>query len=214
MDLLNSDERNVQERDGPAIVHARVAARRRGRVARRHRAVERHVVFLVRVHGEVVGRTDGAEVQRRAQPGVLRRVEELPRDLQIGILRVTADVGTHAQELLAVGVDPAIARRMLRLARDVGGVVNAVEVDRLAVVVLPFAVGRRGEADHRGGRGPHVHVRHHFMEDLPGRNLARRPHDARHAEGRLRSPCLFHRGTGWCRRRARRPARRRCPPCG
>ncbi len=80
---------------------------------------------------------------------------------------------------------------MLRLARDVGGVVDAVEVDRLAVVVLPFTVGRRRQADHRCGRGPHVHVRHHFVEDLPGRNPARRPHDARHPEGAFEARALL-----------------------
>ncbi len=98
----------------------------------------------------------------RPQPGVLRRVEQLPRDLQIGIRGVTTDVVTHAQELLAVGIDPPVARRMPRLAGDIGAVVDAVEVDRLAVVVLPGAMRRRGEAGHRGGGGPHVHVRHHF----------------------------------------------------
>ena len=46
IDLLNSDERNVQQRNGPAVIHARVAARRRGRIARRDSPVEGHVVFL------------------------------------------------------------------------------------------------------------------------------------------------------------------------
>ena len=90
-------------------------------------------------------------------------VEHLPRDLQIGILWVATNVVTHAQELLAVDIDPPVTRRMLRLARDVGTVVDAVEVDRLAIVVLHLAVWRWREADHRGGRGPHVHVRHHFV---------------------------------------------------
>src|SRR6478672_9507863 len=60
--LVELRERDIYQRKYPTIVHTGVAARRRGRAARRDRSVKGHVVLLVRVHGEVVGRTDGAEV--------------------------------------------------------------------------------------------------------------------------------------------------------
>ena len=49
-------------------------------------------------------------------------------------------------QALAVDVDPGVTRRVWRLSRDIGTVVDAVEIDGLAVVVLPLARGRLGEA--------------------------------------------------------------------
>ena len=46
-----------------------------------------------------------------------------------------------AAEGFAVDINPRGARRMLGLAEDIGAVVDTVEIDRLAVVVLPLAVG-------------------------------------------------------------------------
>ena len=69
---------------------------------------------------------------------------------------------------------------MRRLARDVSAVVDAVEVDRLAVIVDPRTVGGRGEADHRRQRRPAVNVRHHFAIARASRNFAGCPHDAGH----------------------------------
>ena len=80
---------------------------------------------------------------------------------------------------------------MLGLAHDIGAVVNAVEIDRLAVVVLPCAVRRRGETDHRCQRCPAVNVRHHFAIARAGRNLAGCPHDAGHAETALERRAFF-----------------------
>jgi hypothetical protein len=40
----------------------------------------------------------------------------------------------------------------------------------LLSVVSPS--GRRLETRYRGGRGPHVHVRHHLVEHLPGRDAS------------------------------------------
>ena len=84
IDLLNSVSGISTSENSPTIVHASVAARRRGRVAGRDRAVEHHVVFLVGVHGEVVGRTDSAEVQLWSQPGVFRGPQVLPCDPHVG----------------------------------------------------------------------------------------------------------------------------------
>ena len=61
-------------------------------------AVERHVVLLVRVHGEVVERTDAAEDLFRAEPGVLGGPQILPCDFEIGIIGVAANVGPHASQ--------------------------------------------------------------------------------------------------------------------
>src|SRR5260370_18088390 len=116
-------------------------------------------------------RADSAEVLCRAEPSVLGRPQILPRDFHIGILRVAADVDAHAAEGFAVDIDPRVPRRMPRLARDVGTVVDAVEVDALAVVVDP--VGRRGlEARHGGGPWPPGHVRHYFGKHFAPRNPA------------------------------------------
>jgi hypothetical protein len=57
--------------------------------------------------------------------------------VRVGIIGIIADIGTCAFEVLTVGIDPRGARRVTGLARDVGAVVNAVKIDRLAVVVGP-----------------------------------------------------------------------------
>src|SRR5208337_4283616 len=88
-------------------------------------------------------------------------------------------------------VDPSLARRMFRLACDIGGVIDAVEVDRLAEVVLPTAMGRRGKACHLGGRRPYAHVPHHFVVTHAGRNPTGAPHDAGHSETALERRALF-----------------------
>src|SRR5271170_1041658 len=53
--------RYPDQRQNPTIVIAGIPSRRGGRQARAHPTVERHVVFLEWVHGEVVSRADGAE---------------------------------------------------------------------------------------------------------------------------------------------------------
>src|SRR4029077_6450175 len=103
--LVELREGNVDQREGPTIVHARVAARGGSRVAGRDRAIEHHVVFLVGVHGQVVDRRDGTHIQRRAHPGVFRRIERLPRYLDVGRIRVESDVSADAREVLAVDID-------------------------------------------------------------------------------------------------------------
>ena len=80
---------------------------------------------------------------------------------------------------------------MFRLAHDIGAVINAVEVDPLAEIVLPRAVRGRGNAGHRGGRGPHVHVRHHFVVPHTGRNVPRPPHNPRDAESAFERRAFF-----------------------
>ena len=58
-------------------------------------------------------------------------------------------------EVLAIDIHPRVARRVGCLAKDVSAVVDAVEVDPLAVVADPI-VGRRFQTDHRGKRRPAV----------------------------------------------------------
>jgi len=123
--------------NSPTIVIASVAARRSGRQARAHRTVKRHVVFLERVHGKVVIRADSTEILLWTEPGVLGGIKDFPSDVRVGIIGIIADIGTCAFEVLTVGIDPRGARRVTGLARDVGAVVNAVKIDRLAVVVGP-----------------------------------------------------------------------------
>ena len=95
------------------------------------------------------------------EPGVLGGIEIFPGDMESGFSG-SSPMSARRPEVFAVDIDPRVARRMLRLAHDIGAVVNAVEIDRLAVVVHPRAMGRRGEADHRRQRCPAVDVRHHL----------------------------------------------------
>src|SRR5271157_4210037 len=138
----------------------------------------------------VVIRADGTEIHRRAEPGILGGKKHFPGHVNIAVGSV-ADVGANALEGFTVDVDPSLARRMFRLACDIGGVIDAVEVDRLAEVVLPTAMGRRGKACHLGGRGPYVHVRHHFVVTHAGRNPTGAPHDAGHSETALERRALL-----------------------
>jgi hypothetical protein len=145
--LVELHDHQREQRNSPAIVIAGVTARRGGRQARVQRTVERHVVFLERVQGKIVIRADGAEILLWTEPGVLGGIKDFPSDVRVGILGIIADIGAGAFESLAVGIDPRGARRMPCLARDVDAVVNAVEIDRLALVVGPCPMRRRGIAN-------------------------------------------------------------------
>src|SRR5271169_1232634 len=94
-----------------------------------------------------------------------------------GFLGIIADVDTCSIEYLAIDKDPRVTRRVLGLAQDVRAVVDAVEVDRLAVVTDPI-VGWRCETDHAGQRCPGVDMRHHLVELHSGLNVIRPPHDS------------------------------------
>ena len=80
---------------------------------------------------------------------------------------------------------------MLCLAQDVGAVVDAVEVDGLAVVVLHFASGRRRDARHRRQRRPAVDVRHHFAILYARRDVSGPPHDGRNAPAAFKGRSLL-----------------------
>jgi hypothetical protein len=92
-------------------------------------------------------RADGAEILLWTEPSVLGGIKDFPSDVRVGILGIIADIGASAFEALTVGIDPRGVRRMPCLARDIGAVVNAVEIDRLALVVGPRPVRRRGIAN-------------------------------------------------------------------
>src|SRR5205823_10395091 len=130
--------------------------------------------------------TDGSQVLLRAKAGVLRRPRVFPRNVDVVVLGIAADVEARGREILAVNVNPRIPGRVLGLAEDVGTVVNAVEVDRLSVVAFPFAVRWRGEADHRGQRRPAINMRHHLVVLRARRNVIRPPHNARNAPAGLK----------------------------
>src|SRR5438876_3166952 len=179
------NDHGINQRQDPAVVLSRILTRRRLLHARRHRAVEDHVVFLEWIHGEGVQGTDGSQVLLRAKPGVLSRPRVFPRNVDVVVLGIAADVVARGLEILAVNVNPRIPGRVLRLAEDVGTVVNAVEVDRLAVVAFPFAVRWRLQAYHRGQRRPAVDVRHHLVVLRARRNVIRPPHNARNAPAGL-----------------------------
>src|ERR1035437_1851905 len=68
--------------------------------------------------------------------------------------RIVTDIDSNARKALAVSIDPRAARRMGCLAGHIGAVVDAIEIDRLAVIVQRLALGRRLEANHRGRRRP------------------------------------------------------------
>src|SRR5947208_1978463 len=127
------NDHGINQRQDPAVVLSRILSQRLLLHARRHRTVEDHVGFLEWIHGEAVQGTDGSQVLLRAKPGVLRRPRVFPRNVDVVVLGIAADVVARGLEILAVNVNPRIPGRVLRLAEDVGTVVNAVEVDRLVI---------------------------------------------------------------------------------
>src|SRR5262249_15920829 len=125
-----------------------------------------------------------------AEPGVLCRVEVLPGDVDIVVVGVAADIEARAHEVFAVDGDPGIGGGVLRLAEDVGAVVDAVEVDAFAVVVLPI-VRRGGDADHRGQGSPAIDVGHHFIVFRAGGDVVWPPHDAGDAPAGFEGGAFF-----------------------
>ena len=80
---------------------------------------------------------------------------------------------------------------MLCLSQDIGAVVDAVEVNRLALIVYPRPVRRRVQPDHRGHGGPAVDVRHHLVVLRAGRNVPGPPHQAGHSPAAFKRRSLF-----------------------
>ena len=102
-----------------------------------------------------------------------------------------------------------VAGRVFRFTEDIGAVVDAVEVDRLAVVVHHLACGRGLEADHGGEGGPAIDVRHYLVVLRSCRNFARPPHQSGTRKPPSK-PVPFMPGTARCQRRGKHPARHRC----
>src|SRR5262249_57453647 len=101
------------------------------------------------------------------------------------------NIGAYSVEAPPINKDPAPPRRVLRLPQNVGAVIDAVEVDWLAIVVFPFAVGRRSDTRHRSQRRPAVDMRHHLAVHGAGGNVARPPHDGRYAPAAFEGPALL-----------------------
>src|SRR5271166_4515532 len=108
--LVELDHDRRDQRQDPAVVLAGIFAGRRLLDRRRRGAVKRHVVFLIRIHRQVVGRADGAESRVYAEPRIPGRVEVFPRDVQPRLFGIAADVGARAPEGFAVDIDPRLAR--------------------------------------------------------------------------------------------------------
>src|SRR5271166_1818153 len=194
--LVEVEDYRLDKRQDPAVVLTRIPSRRRGQHSRRRGPIKGHVVLLVRIHREVERRANRTQICLCAQPRVLRRIKVLPCYVHPGFLGIIADVGTCSLEGLAIDIDPRVARRVRCFPQDVRTVVNAVEVDPLAVVADPI-VGRWRETGHRGKRRPGVDMRHHFVVLYARRDVIRPPHDAWDA------PAAFERGSfltpEWCR---------------
>src|SRR5277367_6137864 len=77
------------------------------------------------------------------------------------------------------------------LAQYVSAVIDAVEIDRLAVVVRPCAMRRRCETDHRCQRRPAVDMRHYLAITYARWNVIGPPHDAGYTEPALERRSLF-----------------------
>src|SRR5271165_1181896 len=194
--LVEVEDYRLDKRQDPAVVLTRIPSRRRGQHTRRRGPIKGHVVLLVRIHREVERRANRTQICLCAQPRVLRRIKVLPCYVHPGFLGIIADVGTCSLEGLAIDIDPRVARRVRCFPQDVRTVVNAVEVDPLAVVADPI-VGRWRETGHRGKRRPRVDMRHYFIVLYARRDVIRPPHDAWDA------PAAFERGSfltpEWCR---------------
>src|SRR5262249_13620895 len=127
----------------------------------------------------------------RTEPRVLGRPQVFPRDVEVWIVWITSEVHARAHETFAVDVDPRSPGRVLCLPEDVSTVVDAVEVDRLAVVVRPRAVRRRGEPDHFGQSRTAVDVRHYFVVLRASRDVSGPPHQAWHAPTTFKRRAFF-----------------------
>src|SRR5581483_2659524 len=89
----------------------------------------------------------------------------------------------NATEALVVEIDEIVALAGTRAEQRVAQV-DAVEDDRLALVVLPI-VRRRLETRELAEGRPPVHVRPHIGIDRAGFDVARPPGDCRHPEAAL-----------------------------
>src|SRR5262245_47614852 len=68
---------------------------------------------------------------------------------------------------------------MLRLPQDVGAVVDAVYIYRLAIVILQLAMMRWLQPNHSGQRRPAVDMGHHLAVFGARRDVIGPPHDSR-----------------------------------
>src|SRR5215472_15563241 len=115
-------------------------------------AVKDHVVLLVRIHGQVVDRRYRAGIQIWSQPGIFRRPHKFPGNVDPRLFWIAADISANCMEILAINKDPRFASGVWCFAENIGAIVDAVEINRLAVVVLHFSRRRNWDARH-GGQG-------------------------------------------------------------
>jgi hypothetical protein len=66
--LVELNDHGLEKPDSPAVIHPGISSRRGRRRARRLCTVEDHVVFLVRVHGQVINCTEASQIKGRAKP--------------------------------------------------------------------------------------------------------------------------------------------------
>src|SRR5215472_14415619 len=107
--LVELNDHGLEKPGSPAVIHPGISSRRGRRRARRRRTIEDHVIFLIRVHGEIVEGTDAAQIERWTEPSVLRREQVLPRDVDVGIVGIVSDIRSYCPEVLTIDVHPRLA---------------------------------------------------------------------------------------------------------
>src|SRR5262249_6833563 len=135
--------------------------------------------------------TDRTEVLLWSEPCIFGRPQILPCNAEVGITWITADISACSHEIFTIDINPRRAGRVLCPTEDVFAVVDAIEVDWLAVVVGPRTMRWWGQADHLGKCRPAVDVRHHLMILCTCRNVLRPPHQTGYAPAAFKCRAFF-----------------------
>src|SRR5262249_33712742 len=103
---------------------------------------------------------------RGSNVGSHARPEVFPCNVEIGVLRITGDIRPCSQKTFAIDVNPLSSRRMLCFPEDVSTVIDAIEVNRLAVITCPGSMRRRCEPRHCSQCRPAANVDQQSMCDF------------------------------------------------